>query len=305
MDKACFGLIDKIQRYCIHDGAGIRTVVFMKGCEMHCPWCSNPETQERVIELARSPFKCDGCGRCVAHCPVGAIGQQYALDREKCILCGKCVRVCPKEAWAIYGQRMTPEAVWQEIEKDRPFYAKSGGGVTFSGGECTNQPAFLLEALRLCKENGVNTAIESNANAESCVMEAIVPYVDTFLLDVKHMDSEKHKKATGVGNERILGNIRDVVFRHRKPLMLRLPIIPGFNDDVENIAATVRFAAELNESGMLQCVNVLPYHAMGASKYAVLGMEYALKELQPPTDAQIEAIVHLFLQEGILAQKGG
>lgn len=299
------GLIDKIQNYCIHDGDGIRMIVFMKGCDMRCPWCSNPESLSGKIQLARNPAKCSDCGYCTKACPEGAISEQREVDHEKCTMCGKCVEVCPPGAWDFYGHMMTVEEVVAEVEKDRPYYKKSGGGVTFSGGECTMQPEFLEHALKSCQEAFINTAIETNGNAPQEVYERIAPYVDTFLVDIKHMDSSRHREATGVGNERILSNIRKIAFDLNKRLMLRIPLIPGYNDSEENLRRTAEFAAEVNQSGNLAMVNVLPYHSLGASKYGIMKMDYTMKETKAPGQEEIDRAIAFFREAGVPVKQGG
>jgi pyruvate formate lyase activating enzyme len=305
LQKERVGLIDKIQNYCIHDGEGIRTLVFLKGCDMRCPWCSNPESLTMDIVLARADFKCENCGYCVRVCPKGAISEDYSLDKEKCDMCGKCVKACPKSAWSFYGKEMTPEQIVDEVEKDRAFYSKSGGGVTFSGGECTMQSMFLLDTLKLCREKSINTAIETNGNAPEHVYQALAPYVDMFLMDVKHMDNARHMEYTGVSNERVLGNIRRVAGDLDKKVMLRIPLIPGINDSDGNMRETAAFAAEINKTGNLVMVNILPYHSLGASKYGVMGMEYTLDETEPPPQEKIDHVLEIFKEAGVPVQQGG
>lgn len=300
------GLVDKIQNYCIHDGDGIRMTVFMKGCDMRCPWCSNPESLTATIQLARNPAKCTNCGYCVKLCPNGAIEESTKdADSKKCSLCGKCVEACAKGAWNLYGRQMSIGEVVAEVAKDRAYYKKSGGGVTFSGGECTTQPEFLKSVLEACKNASINTAVESNGNAPGSVYEELAPYVDTFLIDIKHMDSQKHKEATGVGNERILDNIRKIVFDLDKRLMLRVPLIPGYNDSDDNMEKTAAFAAELNKSGNLAMVNVLPYHSLGAGKYGVMKMDYKMENTRPPSQEKIDKVLQIFKRAGVPAQQGG
>jgi pyruvate formate lyase activating enzyme len=299
------GLIDKLQNYCIHDGDGIRTLVFLKGCDMRCPWCSNHESLTMDIVLARADFKCEDCGYCARVCPKGAIAADYTLDKERCGMCGACVKACPKSAWSFYGVEMTPKEVVAAVEKDRAFYAKSGGGVTFSGGECAMQPVFLLDTLKLCKEKMIHTAIETNGNAPERVYEALAPYVDMFLMDVKHMDSAKHKEYTGVPNERILRNVLRIAGGLNKPVTLRVPLIPEINDDDGNMERTAAFAAKVQETGNLRMVNILPYHSLGASKYGVMGMEYTLDETEPPAQEQIDHALEIFRKANVPVRQGG
>ncbi len=299
------GLIDKIQNYCIHDGNGIRMVVFMKGCDMRCPWCSNPESLSGQIQLARNPAKCSDCGYCTEVCPEKAISKQREVDCKKCTMCGKCVEICPASAWDFYGHIMSVKEVLTEIEKDRPYYRKSGGGVTFSGGECTAQPEFLEHMLKSCQEASINTAIETNGNAPEEIYIRIAPYVDTFLIDIKHMDNNRHMEAAGVGNERILSNIRKIAFDLNKRLMLRFPLIPGYNDSEDNLGQTAAFAAELQRSGNLAMVNVLPYHSLGMNKYAMMQMDYTMKTTKAPRPDEIDRAISFFQAAGVPVKQGG
>ena len=302
------GLIDKIQHFCIHDGDGIRTLVFFKGCGHRCLWCSNPESREPEIVLGYQASKCTNCGLCSRVCPAGAIpedaGRRHA-DRSLCTLCGACARICPNEARVVFGKYMTPEEVYDEIEKDRAFYRKSGGGATFSGGECTLQADFLSKILRLCKSGGVNTAIETAGDADASVYELIAPDVDAFLIDIKHMDSMEHLRYTGFSNEKPLDNIRLIACGLGKRTMLRFPLIPGINDSDENLEKTALFAGEIMESGNLATLNILPYHSMGEAKYKALGMSYEMNGTPAPAQERIDYIVGFFRRYGLPVQQGG
>lgn len=300
------GVVDKIQRYCIHDGPGIRTVVFLKGCMMRCPWCSNPESISDRIQLAWNKEKCIQCGVCVSACPQQAITEKtYEVDKSKCDLCGVCTEVCLQDAWTLFGARMQVREVISEIEKDRAFFRRSGGGVTFSGGECTVQSEFLLALLKECHTRGFHTAIESNGYIESETLKKLVDYIDEFLIDIKHMNNREHEIATGFGNELILSNIRRIVFEWGKKLSLRIPLIPGYNDSIQNVDAMVSFANELATSKNLKEVNILPYHSFGISKYKLLGLDYTMKDITRPTEQQIEQVINAFRSVDLPVVKGG
>jgi len=278
-----------IQRYSIQDGPGIRTTVFLKGCPLRCLWCDNPESQNPFPELLYFKSLCIKCHHCVASCPNGAIttnsNGELQIDRGLCRACGSCVSACLREARAISGKLMTVEEVLQIIEKDSLFYRNSCGGATFSGGEPTYQPRFLLEALKSCQEHGFHTAVETCSYVEWEVFEGILEYVDLVLADIKHMDPVRHKQLTGVDNQLILQNIRRIV-QKRVPLVLRMPLIPGINDSEENVNASGRFAVD---SGIAR-VDILPYHRFGLKKYEAIGKMYKLKDPEPLKPEQIEAI---------------
>ena len=249
-----------IERASYVDGPGIRTTVFFKGCNLRCAWCHNPESQSRAPQMMFYQNKCTGCGKCKEKCP-------YGLD--ECRLCGKCTFYCPHDAREICGKEYTLDEVLGEILKDRAFYESSGGGVTFSGGECMLQIDFLEEILKKCKENGIHTAVDTAGHVPYEHFERIIPYTDLFLYDVKCYDSEKHKEYTGVGNELILENLAKLL-RFAKSVWVRIPIIPDVNDTEEEISAISRF---LKENGKPEKVELLPYHAMGEHKYGALGKE--------------------------------
>jgi len=301
------GLIYSIQRYCIHDGPGIRTLVFLKGCELFCPWCANPESQCFEMQIACSHGKCVACGYCAKVCPRGAITltPKPQLNRSLCDLCGACVRGCAQDAWKIYGETYTVEQIVSEIEKDSAYYRKSGGGVTFSGGEPTAQPDFLYEALKACHQRGIHTAIETHGFASEAVFRRIAPYTDLFLIDLKHMDAQTHKKLVGVDNAPIHANIRMLACELGKKLMLRIPLIPGANDSPENLEQTAAFAREIQGCGALETVNVLPYHAMGRGKYELFGLTYAMPDIKPPAQPEIDAAVGVFAKAGLPVRQGG
>jgi len=263
------GVVFDIQRYSIHDGPGIRTSVFLKGCPLRCFWCQNPESQMMVPQVLFYKDKCTNCGRCVEVCPTGASGlsdMSSEVDRDKCIGCGKCVEVCPNEARRITGRYMTTDEVVSEVMKDVKFYRKSGGGVTLSGGEPLFQPEFALEILQKCKSMGLHTVLETCGLAPWSTMEKLLAYVDYVLYDIKHLDTRKHRKGTKRSNELILENAKMVSVC--KPMKVRIPLIPAFNDSPDDIRAIARFVkSELDSAEM----ELLAYNKMGESKYERLG----------------------------------
>lgn len=301
------GLVYSIQRYCIHDGPGIRTLIFFKGCQLKCPWCSNPESQNISEEIAFSANKCRFCGKCAQVCPTGAIDlqAQHRIDRRKCNLCGLCVRYCPYEAYTIFGKWMTVEELVQEAEKDRPFYRKSGGGITVSGGEPTLQHEYVNEFLKECKNRELDTAIESHGYAQWQIYESLAPFIDLFQIDIKHMDSDLHNKVMGVPNQQVLSNIKDIAFKAGKKIAIRIPLIPGFNDTHENIHAVAEFAKLVNSSGNLTMIHILPYHGMGQSKYEFLDRPYSMADTKPPSTDSIQRILQVFESYGLPVQEGG
>lgn len=254
------GRIFDIQKYSIHDGPGIRTIVFLKGCRLRCRWCCNPESQEYAV-------------------------QQMTIG-------GKTKTV---------GRDVSVGEVMETVMKDLPYYRRSGGGLTLSGGESLCQPEFARALLAAAKENGLNTAIESTACANFEVIESILPYLDLYLMDIKHMDSEKHKAFTTKPNELILENAK-MLAQRAKQLIVRVPVIPSFNDTVEEIAAIARFASSLPN---VEQLHLLPYHRLGLDKYEGLGREYTLKEIVPPTEEHMQKLLETVNSFGLHGQIGG
>lgn len=271
------GLIFNIQKFSIHDGPGIRTLVFFKGCPLRCPWCCNPESQNPFPEHGYRPDKCFGCGRCVARCSRGFLSlkedRTLALRRGLCRAeCPDCVKVCPDQALVFYGRSCTVPEVLDLVEQDALFYSRSGGGLTVSGGEPFAQPDFLLHLLREARHRGLDTALESCGYAPEATFLSAMPHVSYLMVDIKHMDDETHRNLTGVSNATILGNL-EALRRNfpRLPLKIRTPVIPGLNDTEENLLATRRFALGLDAE-----YELLEYHRLGVSKYASLGRDYPL-----------------------------
>lgn len=273
-DAATRGLVFNIQKYSVHDGPGIRTIVFFKGCPLSCRWCSNPESQSRTAELGYNSDKCLGCGACAAACVPGALtltSRGVRLNRAACRHADlPCVAACPSGALALYGSWRTVQDVLDEVDEDSVFYTRSGGGLTLSGGEALNQPAFALALLREAKRRRVHRALETCALAQEALVLEAASLLDYLLVDVKCMDSALHAAFTGAGNERILSNIRAV--RGLFPnlyIHVRTPVVPGFNDNRDAIAAIAAFAAEVGA----QRYELLPYHRMGEQKYRFLGQD--------------------------------
>lgn len=280
------GWIFNIQRYSLHDGPGIRTIVFLKGCPLECIWCSNPESQNHKPELAYNSAKCIGvkdCGLCLGACPQKAIAHEkksgkISLDRFKCKECFACADNCPAKALDIFGQLQSVSDIMKVVEEDSMFYARSGGGVTLSGGEPLSQGDFALEILKESKLRRINTAIETCGLAAWPALESCCRFLDSILFDIKCIDNEKHKKFTGRGNELILENFLKMCDSFPNlPKLVRTPVIPGFNDTHEDIGDIIRFIKDRPNV----TYEVLPYHRMGQAKYEFLGKNYLLSGVKP------------------------
>ncbi|MBN1844793.1 MAG: glycyl-radical enzyme activating protein [Sedimentisphaerales bacterium] len=292
------GTIFAIKRYAIHDGPGIRTTVFFKGCPLQCRWCHNPESWRPEPEMSWRRNRCNGCGRCAAVCPAGAIIMAAGLPRtdpERCSLCGRCVASCPADAREIIGRAWTTAEVMDTIRRDVIFYDESGGGVTFSGGEPLQQPAFLRELLERCRREAIHTAVDTACHAEPRVWQTIADLADLFLCDIKHMDNQKHREGTGVDNRLILANIRHLAEQAR-PLWIRLPILPGFNDDADNLARVVEFVGSL---GGVRRIDIIPYHRAGREKISRLSGIAGSGPGTPPSSEALEAIAGRFRTIGV------
>lgn len=296
------GWVFDIQRFSIHDGPGIRTTVFLQGCNLRCFWCHNPESQEAGPIVQFFPDRCIACGLCVAACPQAAqllVDGQRLYVRDLCRTCGNCVDTCYAGALTIKAKRMAVAEVLAEIEKDRPYYEESGGGVTFSGGEPTLQSDFLAALLAACKERGLHTAVDTACHVPWEILAALLPYTDLFLVDVKACDEDTHRGGTGVGNRRILDNVRRLAAADAT-LWVRIPVVPGFNADPAELGRIADFLAALPR---VPPVELLPFHHLGAGKYESLGRAYPARDLKPPTDEAMEGFRQLFVGRGIPALK--
>jgi pyruvate formate lyase activating enzyme len=292
------GRVFNIQRYSLHDGPGIRTVVFLKGCPLNCVWCCNPESIERTPHITFNADKCLGDGRCIQVCPTGAMdGEGYHV--EKCTFCGRCVEICPTGALELIGEEMTVEEIMKEVEKDRLFYESSGGGVTLSGGEVLAQKAFALNLLGELRKSMLHTAIETTGFGTWEQVREIADACDLVLFDLKHMDPEKHVRYTGVSNERILENGRKLA-RHKRDLIFRVPLIGGVNTDTDNIQKLADF---ISGSGVDE-VHVLPYHRLGESKYSKLDRQYVCEGYTPEQE-EVDEIRRIFEERDLRVMVGG
>lgn len=270
---AVMGRISNISRGSLHDGPGVRTVVYLKGCGLHCRWCHNPETFSSRAEIMFAPTKCIHCGRCIEVCPEQhrIEGNDMVFDREGCMGCGKCAENCPSGALSLCGEKKTVEEVFREIKKDIHFFKVSGGGVTLSGGECLLQPEFAASLLEQCRKEQIHTVIESAFFVPWENAEKVLPLVDLVYADLKIADSKKHHQYTGQGNELILENIKKLSALHI-PLILRIPLIPGVNDSREDMLAFAEIIKTFSSG--VQGVELLRYNFLGESKYQSLGKVY-------------------------------
>lgn len=271
------GVVFNIQRYSINDGPGIRTCVFLKGCPLNCRWCHNPESKSPKSELSFSAVKCIGCGKCEAICPNGCHtfeNGMHIIDRNSCIGCGKCVHECIG-ALELYGKTMTAEEVIKEASKDKPFYLESGGGITFTGGEPFAQPKFLIALLKEAKKENLHVCIETSGFTSREILSEAMEYVDIFLFDYKETDRKKHIEFIGVDNTQILSNL-DFLASSGKQIVLRCPVIPGYNDRIEHFSAIAEIADRYDS---IIRVDVEPYHPLGKTKAAQIGKEYLIEDL--------------------------
>lgn len=279
------GRILRIERLSPNDGKGLRTVVFFKGCPLHCQWCSTPESQCGVRELFYKADKCVACGRCVTTCPNEALKidtntNKLCIDEEKCKKCFSCTKVCLKNALGVFGEKMTVSQVMKKILKDEIFYFHSGGGVTLSGGDVLGQAEFAREILKECKNSGIHTMAEFDMYGDYKNIEMLLPYLDEFYVDIKLMDEEEHKKWTGVSNSSILENTKRVAKEKPGAVHIRIPLIWNVNDTRENLEKTAEFCQQLASCRELE---FLPYHRLGQVTYEYIGREYPMNELPPMT----------------------
>ena len=279
------GNVFNIQRFTLHDGPGIRTELFLKGCPLRCHWCSNPESWLKHTEPGIYTSKCisvEKCGACRDVCPTGAVritdGIVTSIDRTLCTSCMKCAEECPADAIKAWGNVMTVEECMEIIEKDRGYYEKSGGGVTVSGGDPMVQSDFVLELFKACKDAGISTCIESTFYAPWKDIEKLLPYTDLIITDIKHMNSEVHKENTGVHNELILENLKKLADLKRK-MIVRIPVIPGFNDTQENIEETADYITN-SLNGCVRTLQLLSFMRLGQEKYQSLGLPYLMENVE-------------------------
>lgn len=290
-DKKTTGTIFNIQKYSVHDGPGIRTIVFLKGCPLSCAWCSNPESQAIRPQLAYNQGRCLGlkkCVRCVEVCPKGAISpnpdHSLNINRDACRLCEglECAGACPSQGLIVYGESMSVGDILDKVEQDAIFYKRSGGGMTLSGGEPLHQPEFALALLEGARKRRLRTAVETCGQAPWDTLAEAAKLLHTVLYDIKHVDSERHKLATGAGNELILDNLGRLLTEFPKlPVQVRTPVIPGFNDDDEVARRIGAFLAGYENVGF----EALAYHRLGTQKYAFLGRDYPMGEETLPKEA--------------------
>lgn len=271
-------MIFNVQKYNVHDGPGIRTMVFFKGCPLRCQWCANPEGISRQFQVMYKKNSCSDCGACVDVCPMGIHYMDeegnHQIDREKiCNGCNKCVEACPMAALNITGEIRTIPELMEIIHEDSAFYDMSGGGVTLSGGECTAQPEVALALLKACKGDGINTAIETCGHTRMDKILSLSEYVDYFLFDLKHMDPVRHNELTGISNERILKNLEELL-RLGNWIKIRMPMLKGINSSESEIQAIIDFLLPYKDYPNFQGIDLLPYHKLGVNKYGQLGMEY-------------------------------
>lgn len=299
------GIVFDIKRYAIHDGPGIRTTVFLKGCLLNCPWCHNPEGRNEKPEFMWWAEKCIGCGDCQSVCPKDAISfsdDSLLIDKAKCDFCGDCTEACPSEALKMVGDEMTVTQMLKVVEKDRAFYVQSGGGVSLSGGEPLLQPDFSRSLLQACKERGIHTAVDTCGHVDSEVLLRISEHTDLFLYDLKLINDEKHKRFTGVSNKLVLENLKKLSDSGHTTIV-RFPLVLGVNDDESNIQEVGEFVSSL---GGVKEINVLPCHKGGVEKSRRLDRpEDQLYENRPPSAETLSRVEKKLKSFGFKVQVGG
>lgn len=299
------GRVFDIKRYSIHDGPGIRTTVFLKGCSLHCLWCHNPESISPDPELMHRPSRCSRCYACIEACPPGAIskgaGGAVVIDRDRCDLCGKCAEACLYDAMQVVGAEMSVDEVVGEVEKDRIFFEQSGGGVTFSGGDPLAQPAFLEALLDACRGRNLRTAIDTAGASSNGALERAAAKTDLVLFDLKHMDDGKHIEMTGISNRPILENLEKLAAGPAE-VWVRIPVVAGVNDDAESAARMIAFLSPL---GKVRRIGLLPYHAGGLEKAARIGRGEDFRKFESPSEERLAAVEDAFRRAGFEVHRGG
>ena len=302
VDYEMEGVLFNIQRYSLHDGPGIRTIPFFKGCPLSCKWCSNPESQHPKPELIFKKSDCIRCGKCIEACKQQAlsVSNAFFIVRERCIQCGKCTQVCPTQALEMKGKRMTVADVMRELQKEENLYRRSGGGITLSGGEPLAQPDFARELLKACKEKGWHTAMETTGFTTPEVIAEVFPYVDLALTDIKAINPAIHLANTGIENSQILENLLRISFLTKT--IVRIPVIPGVNDNPEEIHNIAEFARLMSN---VDTLHLLPYHSFGENKYGLLGRIYPMGEADSIAESKMELLKREVESSGFHCHIGG
>ena len=303
INKADFACITDIQRFSVHDGPGIRTLVFFKGCPLRCSWCQNPETNNNFPEVMFTESNCIGCGGCIEICPQKAIcsnGNGVLYDRSACTMCGKCLEFCPPKARALSGEMKSFEEVVKIVLSDMVFYKNTGGGITVSGGEPTMQAEFVTRLLKVAKENEIHTAMETCGYCEAERFLNAIENCDMLLFDIKQTDTEIHKRFTNAGTELIMSNLK-AAYRQKKDIIIRIPLIPDVNSDDENLKKT----AEIANKYKAREIHVLPFHQTGQSKWNSLDKKYDFELWKLPDAELIEHAKNVLAESGIIVNVGG
>jgi pyruvate formate lyase activating enzyme len=297
-------MVFDIERFAVHDGPGIRTTVFLKGCPLRCRWCHNPEAMSREPQLAQFKRNCIACGACIRNCPRDALATSrdgIAIDRDLCDDCGACTEECYAEALVISGRDMTAAEVLDEVKKDTVFYTNSGGGMTISGGEPLLQPDFTEALLALAREAEIHTCLDTSGSGPWSAIEPLLPLTDLVLYDLKTVSPEVHRELVGGSLDGIIENLKRIC-ADSVTVRVRIPVVPGCTDAPENIAAIADLAASLPA---IEAVELLRYHKLGESKYGTLGLTYPLTGLEPPTDEQMSALAAIVRARGVECELNG
>ena len=297
------GIVTEIQRFSLQDGPGIRTTVFLKGCNMHCSWCHNPETLKHMPEIMFYPIRCIGCGKCGEVCPQGAhsiANGVHTIDRDVCVGCGKCAEACYAEALQKCGTRMSAKQIMDEVVQDKPYYDNSNGGMTISGGECLCQSAFVEQLIDAAHERGIHAAIETNLSFDFARIEDVLHKCDLVMFDIKLMDDEMHKKYTGVSNAKVLENAKRLD-ELGIPFIVRTPLIPGVTDTDENVAAIADYIKDMKHLVRYELLN---FNTLGGAKYESLAAENAHADARPLNKARLDELSAIVAHAGIQGKVG-